>query len=524
VAFTGQTPIKGPSKGDPAKIKAWLRERGVGRPDDADDYIDGLYEMAPDFGINADVCVCQFLKEASRREPPHEPGHGVPWLHGLNPVGIGVTSDATWKVYNFVAGRRAAMAHLEQLSIYVNGLELPAGYRIEEPYEADPTNPPPRWHTTIAATPSRIKCATVLSDLDGMWAVPGVGYGASIATRLTQLEAAGLLSKEEPRMVKPAIVLVAGHNSVGDGGNPVERALTPKLAVAYKATFEAEGYPVTYVNPELTPGGLSGLALKTARALQSAIQGGANLVIMLDLHFNGRRSGVHSIVAHNLRSDGRGPLDSGFSQGRDPNDLSSNNTLDVRLGKAIAKEIAAIDGMTLWGSTGLMLENQTGVGNEDGKLPDNARLGMMGATAPYRMSAVRLTVEHGGTDDADKPDFFNKSARAALRAIEATLIGHIEVPEPGPTPDEDKPDVPPAGDPGVPSFEEWAFGEADGFTFDPDGEVTNLWLERGRKTGRYPRLVDTRLGEDRRFLFSDGSVVVKDPLKPAAWLEGEDSA
>ena len=219
---------------------------------------------------------------------------------------------------------------------------------------------------------------------------------------------------------------------------------------------------------------------------------------------------------------GRGPLSSGFSQGRDPADLFSNNTLDVRLGKAIAKEIASIEGMTLWGSHGLMLENQTGVGNADGRPPDNARLGMMGATAPYRTNAVRLTVEHGGTDDADKPDFFNRCARAALRAIESALIDRIDVPEPGPRPDEDLPDVPPAGDPGIPSFEEWAFGEADGFTFDPDGEVTKLWLARGKATGRYPRLVDTLLGDDRRFLFSDGSVVVKNPLKPAAWLEGED--
>jgi hypothetical protein len=197
--YTAQTPIKGQGRGNPDKIKAWLRQRGVGRPDDADAYIDGLYAMAPDFGINADVCVCQFLKEASRREPPHEPGHGVPWLHGCNPVGIGVSSDAQWRVYDFANGRNGAMAHLMQLSIYVNGLDLPPGYRIEEPYEGAP-NPAPRWHATVAATPSRIKCATVLRDLDGRWAVPGEGYGASIADRLNHLEAAGLFTMEDQAM------------------------------------------------------------------------------------------------------------------------------------------------------------------------------------------------------------------------------------------------------------------------------------------------------------------------------------
>jgi len=267
-------------------------------------------------------------------------------------------------------------------------------------------------------------------------------------------------TKEEPRMTKPHILLVAGHRSVGDGGNPTERALTDDLAVAYQKVFKAAGFPVEWVNPTMYAGGLNGLALGTARAMAAAIQAGHKLVIMLDLHFNGARSGVHVIPAHNRRRDGRGALSSGYPQGRVTDDVMENNTLDVKVGEAIAREIAKIDGMTLWGSNGVMPENQTGVGNDDGQAPDNARLAMMAATAPYRMKALRFTVEHGGTNDASKPDFANKCAQAAVRAITASL--------PVPVPDEDDPETPPKGDPGGPDLPSFLFGEADGLSLRPE--------------------------------------------------------
>lgn len=325
-------------------------------------------------------------------------------------------------------------------------------------------------------------------------------------------------------MSKPTVVLIAGHNSVGDGGNPVERALTPKLAVAYQKAFKGAGYPVVYVNPTLTPGGLSGLASATARAIADAK---TDLVIALDLHFNGSRSAVHTIVAHNRRQDGRGQLSSGFPAGRVAEDVAENNTLDMRMAEAISREIAKANDLSLWPATkainggdpatapvGVMLENRTGVGDPNPPYP-NSRLGMMGVSGGLRMKAVRLTVEHGGTNDASKPDFFNKCAKAALTAINAILDDRGGQPEPQP-----QPEVPPGGDTGQPDLLAFLFGGAQGYAYDPNGPVSKLWRDEGETTARWPRLVDVRIeGKDKWFVFGDGSVIFAEAGKPVRFLE-----
>lgn len=331
-------------------------------------------------------------------------------------------------------------------------------------------------------------------------------------------------------MSKPTIVLVAGHNSVGDGGNPVERALTPKLAAAYKKAFEDAGYPVVYVNPTLTPGGLSGLASATARAIANAK---TSLVLALDLHFNGSRSAVHSIVAHNRRQDGRGQLGSGFPAGRVAEDVAENNTLDMRLAAAISREIAEANDMSLWPATraikggdpatapvGVMLENRTGVGDPSPPYP-NSRLGMMGASAGLRMKAVRLTIEHGGTDDANRPDFFNKCAQAALRSVSIVLEDRQAGGQPEPKP-EPQPEEPPKGDTGEPDLLSFLFGGVPGYAYDPtpSGIVSKLWREDGEKTRRWPRLIDVRIVDrDKWFVFGDGSVIFAEAGKPVRYLE-----
>jgi hypothetical protein len=330
----------------------------------------------------------------------------------------------------------------------------------------------------------------------------------------------------------PYILLIAGHRSVGDGGNPTERALTDDLAIAYRDTFRAAGYRADIVqeletgDPRgLQPGGLSGLAAATARHIRKAPE---SLVLALDLHFNGSRSGVHVIVPHNRRQDGRGQLSSGFVQGRVAEDVAENNTLDVTVAEAIAREIATIPGMTLWragrsGVAGVMLENETGVGNNDGNPPDNARLGMMGASGDQRLKAVRLTIEHGGTDDAAKPDFFNRCAQAALRAVNAVLADRVGTPSPAPDPvpdPDDDPEAPPTGDPSGPSLPAFLFGAAQGYGFDPNGPVSALWLATGNQRGMWPRLVDVRVeGGSKWFVFGDGSVIVAAPGQPVEWLE-----
>ncbi len=297
------------------------------------------------------------------------------------------------------------------------------------------------------------------------------------------------------------VILIAGHNSVGDGGNPTERALTPALAKAYLAAYKAEGIPATWINPTLYAGGLDGLALATARAIRDM---DADLVLALDLHYNGSSSGVHVIVAHN-RSQSGGMLASGYVQGRDPGDVTENNPLDAKFATALAKAIVAKNpGMSLWDADGIMLENQTGVGLPISRGGKNSRLAMMAASAPYREKAIRVTVEHGGTNDAKRENFNERCAAAAVE-VTKKLLGDRIGGEPNPDPTVP---VPPTGDTGKPSLPVFLFGGADGYAFDPNGSVSKLWLSEGKVSGMFPRLIDVEVREaGKYFVFGDGSVI-----------------
>lgn len=329
----------------------------------------------------------------------------------------------------------------------------------------------------------------------------------TILTRFSRLDT-GEISPDPPKEPdtvasnKLGVILIAGHNSVGDGGNPTERALTPALAKAYLAAFKAAGIPATWINPTMYPGGLDGLASATARAIRDF---DADLVLALDLHYNGARSGVHCIPAHNVSGSG-GMLNTAIVAGRDPFDTMANNPLDVRLAGAYSKAIvAAVDGMYLWGSNGIMPENQTGVGLPLSQGGKNSRLAMMAYSAPYREKAVRLTVEHGGTNDAARPNFAAKCAAAVVAATKVVLADRLESGSPAPEP---TPDPVPEGDTGNPSLASFLFGEADGYSFDPNGPVSKLWLATGNANKSWPRLIDVREEEGEKwFVFGDGSVI-----------------
>lgn len=303
----------------------------------------------------------------------------------------------------------------------------------------------------------------------------------------------------------PYVLLIAGHRSAGDGGSNTERQLTDDLAIAYRDTFRQAGYRAEIVqeletgDPRgLVAGGLTGLALATARWIRAAEE---DLVLALDLHFNTTESAVHTIVPHNLRQDGRGQLGSYFVQGRVADDIAANNTLDVLLATQISLNISKIPGMRLLGAgksgiAGVMLENETRVG------ADGSRLGMMGVSADQRMKAVRLTIEHGGTNDAGRiPDFFGKCARASLLAVSTVLVDRIPV-TPPPVPDAPDGD---AGDPGLLSI---LFGGVQGYNFNPRGPVSQLWMQIGADENLYPRLIDVVVqGADKYFIFSSGLVI-----------------
>lgn len=315
--------------------------------------------------------------------------------------------------------------------------------------------------------------------------------------------------------IRPYILIVAGHRSTQDPGNPVERDLTDDLAIAYTKAFRDAGYTADWFqrdldkdnNPTMTIGSLTTVAIGCRNVLQSRPE---PMSIMLDLHFNGAESGVHAIPPS--WSPGLGAAFAGDHT----NDIEAYNTLDFRLARSIVKHICDATGMRLWGSDGIMRENQTGVG-----INERARLGMLSATVGVRMKAVRMVIEHGGTNDAKRiPDFANKCARAALEAVNDEF-GIEGIPAPPAQPD-------------VPLEPAYPFGLTRAVIdkmfglvapFDPNGPVSNLWLEHGAQTGRFPELVDViREGEDKYYLFGDGSIIVAEPGKPVAYVDVAEAA
>lgn len=346
-------------------------------------------------------------------------------------------------------------------------------------------------YTKVSSLSDYIETYAPAADFHAITGVNNSSYYRDMVAILTRFLGGNDMAKN-----KVEVILIAGHNAVGDGGNGVERGLTPKLAQAYLAAFKAAGIPVSWINPNMYPGGLDGLALATARAIRDA---DAEIVVALDLHFNGTKSGVHTIVPHIRKSNGA-MLSTAYTQGRVPADTAENNTLDVKYASALSKNIVAMNpGMYLWDADGVMLETQTGVA-----LSYSARLAMMAASAPYREKAIRLTVEHGGTNDASRPDFFNRCAAAAVATTKSVLASYFETgsPDPVPTPD------PPTGDPGAPSLVAFLFGSADGYAYDPNGPVSKLWLAHGNEVKRWPRLVDVLVsGQEKHFVFGDGTVI-----------------
>lgn len=422
MTYTNQALIKGNGVGDPEKVKAWLRSQGVGRPDDADDYVDAIYELAPILGINPDVAIAQFIHESSDRATGSIPGQGVPWLHGLNPTGIGVESDALWRVYQFANGRNAAIAHLMQLSIYVNGTDLPDDweYSIEYPYSFAP-NPAPRWYKTVAA--GRAGTATVIDDLSGTWAADK-SYGTKIATKLNQL----LDATQESPMATHRYVLSAGHRNTNGGGARNEINWTYPSVVALKAAIEARGGKAIIVHQrdgDSDPSFSVGRGLQNVAGLCVALaEANGPFDAYISSHYNGGSSpGFHAI----------------FPDAWSGVDTKANNPLDVRLARAMRDEVKATGTVKMlsWtaDSPGVMSERETGVGAQ------GYRLGEFVGTLGFRDTTARVIIEASSIDVASEAKFINDPfwvrnvySEAIVDALESVFGKFQSTPTPEPPP------------------------------------------------------------------------------------------
>ena len=186
--YTPHTPIRGSSRGNANDLARWANDRGCLRPNDVQQYLDTVYDLAPRLDLNPDVVVAQSILETSENGSPWA-SHW--WRESVNPAGIGITGD---KVQNLASrdfgnGEAAARAHLLHLSLYVHGKTVPDGFTTSED---------PRWDAAIQAGYAGI--ATTLDDLVGTWAEDAVEpndpltYADKIAARLDAMEDAGLLA------------------------------------------------------------------------------------------------------------------------------------------------------------------------------------------------------------------------------------------------------------------------------------------------------------------------------------------
>jgi hypothetical protein len=236
-------------------------------------------------------------------------------------------------------------------------------------------------------------------------------------------------------MTKPSVLVVSGHRSYNDAGNPNEKALTPAMSTAYEKALEAAGYRVTHLqreydgdaDPDDTVGGLDTVGALCGRWMRET----PGPLVMLDCHYEGANApGVFAIVPDKKH------LGTAIQVPQPDADQWENNTLDVRLARAIATEISKATGLPLRQGIrepGVMSETQTGVA-----IRYNARLAMFAYTAPYRDRAVRLVVEHGSLpvkDDRDiimRPDFTDTCAAAVVRAMNAIYGETASEPVPPP--------------------------------------------------------------------------------------------
>lgn len=237
------------------------------------------------------------------------------------------------------------------------------------------------------------------------------------------------------------IILVSGHRSTGDGGSDIERQLTDDLAEAYTAEARARGYRADWWqrdldkdnDPTMTKGDLNTVALGVGKAIAAS---SAPLVLSLDLHLNGRSSPIHVIPPDCVG------LTSAYNGGAPADDTAANNTLDTVLAKGISASLAKQLNLPLLpagrlGIPGVMSERDTRVGADFG-----ARLAMHGGSAPSRKRAVRMVIEHAGSDQLTRiPDWASKAAKAAFDAIDAEYNNRHAAgggtPAPTPTPDPD---------------------------------------------------------------------------------------
>lgn len=167
MSYTGASPVLGRGTATAGQIDRWFAQRG---PAYAPQYApDGQYLAPPPLGasivaisrtlgVNADLVAAQILHETAAWQSRYARERN-------NPGGLGAINSNPDLAITFASPAAGIRAHISHLCTYVRG---------EGAWTADD----PRYSATPVAWRGSV---TTLSELDGKWAYPGVGYGAGIA-------------------------------------------------------------------------------------------------------------------------------------------------------------------------------------------------------------------------------------------------------------------------------------------------------------------------------------------------------
>lgn len=120
MAMKASDPIMGFARSTAAQAIAYAKNVGAARLDDAIEYINAVYSIAPSVGMDPAVVIAQAVHEtggfSTFADSPW-------WRNRLNPAGIGITGDASQNNTSktFQSGTEAARAHIAHLLLYATG-------------------------------------------------------------------------------------------------------------------------------------------------------------------------------------------------------------------------------------------------------------------------------------------------------------------------------------------------------------------------------------------------------------------
>lgn len=182
-----------------------------------------------------------------------------------NYAGIGATGGGVVGA-SFDTPEQGVLAHLEHLYAYASTDLLPAGLdKVDPRFDLVTRGAAQNWE-----------------DLNGRWAVPGIGYGESIGKIYEQMKGEIIVSK--------IVCIDPGHNAsgvdTGAAGNGLyEQDITLKIALKLKSLLEASGLKVVMTRES---GNVPGSYSNVEGSLQArcAISNTAEADLFVSIHVN----------------------------------------------------------------------------------------------------------------------------------------------------------------------------------------------------------------------------------------------